>query len=142
NAPHIETLHEHGCHYILGVKKGDHASLFQQVQAAEAGERVTFYERHDRAAGVVHRFRFVNNVPLNASRADVRVNFIEYWEVGPDKVQHFSWVTDLRVSQRNVYQLMRGGRARWKIENETFNSPFAPSISYFLNFKLPIERRP
>jgi len=92
------------------------------VQAAEAGGHVTFYERHDRAVGVVHRFRFVNNVPLNASRADVRVNFIEYWEVGPGKVQHFSWVTDLRVSQRNVYQLMRGGRARWKIENETFNT--------------------
>jgi hypothetical protein len=122
NAPHIETLHEHGCHYILGVKEGDHASLFQQVQAAEAGGRVTFYERHDRAAGVVHRFRFVNDMPLNGSRADVRVNFIEYWEIGPDKVQHFSWVTDLRVSQRNVYHLMRGGRARWKIENETFNT--------------------
>jgi hypothetical protein len=38
------------------------------------------------------------------------------------KGQHFSWVTDLRVSQRNVYQLMRGGRTRWKIENETFNT--------------------
>ena len=54
--------------------------------------------------------------------ADVRVNFIEYWEIGADKVQHFSWVTDLRVSKRNVYHLMRGGRARWKIENETFNT--------------------
>jgi hypothetical protein len=28
----------------------------------------------------------------------------------------------LRVSTRNVYKLMRGGRARWKIENETFNT--------------------
>lgn len=122
NAPHIETLHDHGCHYILGVKEGDHAYLFQQVQAAEEAGCVTYYERHDRAAGVIHRFRFVNDVPLNASRADVRVNFIEYWEIGPDQVQHFSWVTDLRVSKRNVYQLMRGGRARWKIENETFNT--------------------
>jgi hypothetical protein len=26
------------------------------------------------------------------------------------------------VSPRNVYHLMRGGRARWKIENETFNT--------------------
>jgi Transposase DDE domain len=122
NAPHIETLHAHGLHYILGVKAGDHAYLFQQVQAAEHAGRVTLYERHDRAAGVVHRFRFVNDVPLNASHTDVRVNFIEYWEIGKAKVQHFSWVTDLRVSQRNVYQLMRGGRARWKIENETFNT--------------------
>ena len=122
NAPHIETLHDYGCHYILGVKEGDHAYLFKHVQTAEEAGHVTYYERHDRAAGVIHRFRFVNDVPLNASRADVRVNFIAYWEIGPDQVQHFSWVTDLRVSKRNVYKLMRGGRARWKIENETFNT--------------------
>ncbi len=122
NAPHIETLHDHDCHYILGVKEGDHAYLFKQVQAAEEAGRVTSYDRHDRAAGVVHRFRFVNDLPLNESRADIRVNVIDYWEVGLDKVQHFSWVTDLRVSKRNVYTLMRAGRARWKIENETFNT--------------------
>jgi hypothetical protein len=122
HAPHIETLHAHGLRYILGVKEGDHTVLFQQVQAAEHAGRVTYYERHDRAAGLGHRFRFVNDVPLNASNADVRVNFIEYWESSADKVQHFSWVTDFRVSTRNVYHLMRGGRARWKIENETFNT--------------------
>src|SRR3989442_1319173 len=122
NAPHIETLHDYGCHDILGVKEGDHPYVFKQVQVAEQAGRVTDDERHDRAAEVVHRFRFVNDVPLNASRADVRVNFIEYWEIGQDTVQHFSWVTDLRVNKRNVYQLMRGGRARWKIENETFNT--------------------
>ena len=52
NAPHIETLHDHGCHYILGVKEGDHAYLFNQVQRAEHDGRVTYYERHDRAAGL------------------------------------------------------------------------------------------
>jgi len=41
NAPHIETLHDHGCHYILGVKEGDHAYLFTQVQAAEEAGRLT-----------------------------------------------------------------------------------------------------
>ena len=41
NAPHIETLHDHGCHYILGVKEGDHAYLFNQVQRAEHDGRVT-----------------------------------------------------------------------------------------------------
>ena len=122
NAPHIETLHDYECHYILGVKEGDHGYLFEQVQAAEQEGRVSHYERHDRGAGIVHQFRFINDMPLNESRSDVRVNFIEYWEVSRDKVQHFSWVTDFRVTKSNVYQLMRGGRARWKIENETFNT--------------------
>jgi hypothetical protein len=122
NAPHIETLHAYGLHSILGVKEGDHASLFQHVQAAEHAGQVTSSQRHDRAASVVHRFRFVNDLPLNASHPDVQVNFIEYWEIGADKVQHFSWVTDLRVSKRHVYHLMRDGRARWNMENETCNT--------------------
>src|SRR5437773_5497824 len=71
NAPHIETLHDHQLHYILGVKEGDHTYLFQQVQAADHAGHVTYYERHDRAAHVVHRFRFVNDVPLNESNTDV-----------------------------------------------------------------------
>src|SRR5262249_557196 len=73
NAPHIATLHDHDLHYILGVKEGDHAFLFQQIQAAEHAGLVTSYARHDRAAGLVHRFRFVNDVSLHASNPDVRV---------------------------------------------------------------------
>jgi hypothetical protein len=122
NAPHIETLHAHGLPSILGVKDGDQASLCEQVPAADQAGRVTSYERHDRAARVVHRFRFVHDMPLKTSHRDVRVNFIEYWEVGEHKVQHLSWGTDLRVSPRHVSQLMRGGRARWKMENETFHT--------------------
>jgi hypothetical protein len=122
NAPHIETLRKYALHYILGVKEGEHASVFQQVQAAEHAGRVTYDERHDRAVGLVHRFRFVHDLPRNASHPDLRINFIEYGEVGATKVQHWSWVTDIHVRKRNVYQLMRGGRARWKSENATFNT--------------------
>jgi hypothetical protein len=124
NAPHIDVLQAHNLHYILGVKEGDHASLFEHVAAAERAGRVTYYDRHDETTGLRHRFRFVSDVPLNAAHADLRVNFLECWEWEPDsdKVQHFSWVTDLRVNKGTVYQLMRGGRARWRIENETFNT--------------------
>jgi Transposase DDE domain len=122
NAPHIEMLHEHNVHYLLGVKEGDHAFLFQQVTQAEQAGRVTYYERQDAATGAHHRFRFVSNMPLNASHAALRVNFIECWETINGKVQHFSWVTDLRVNKGTVYRLMQGARARWRIENETFNT--------------------
>jgi len=102
HAPHLETLHAHGLPSILGVKEGDQASLFQQVQAAEDAGRGTSYERHDRAAGVSHRFRFVHDMPLKASHPNVRGHCIEYGELGPHKVQHCSGVTDLRVRKRNV----------------------------------------
>jgi len=122
NAPHIQVLQDHHLHYILGVKEGDHAYLFEQVAAAEQAGRVTYYDRQDAETGLRHRFRFVSDVPLNESHADLRVNFLECWEWDGDKVQHFSWITDLRVNKGTVDQIMRGGRARWRIENETFNT--------------------
>ena len=122
NAPHIHVLQEHHLHDILGVKEGDHASLFEHVEAAKHAGRVTYYDRDDAATGLRQRCRFVSDVPLNESHTDLRVNFLECWEWEQDTVQHFSWVTDLRVNKGTAYQLMRGGRARWRIENETFNT--------------------
>jgi len=120
NAPHIRELQKYNLHFILGVKEGDHAFLFEQVEQAHQAGQTTEYEVTRK--GVTHRFRFINQVPLNASNQDVLVNFIEYWEIKGDKVQHFCWITDLTVTKFNVFDLMRGGRARWKIENETFNT--------------------
>jgi hypothetical protein len=122
NAPHIETLHQHDMHYILGVKESDHAFLFKQVAEAEQAGRVTYDDREDHQQGMHHRFRFVCGMPLNASNASLRVNFIECWETVGNKVQHCSWVTDLCVNKGTVYRIMQGARARWRIENETFNT--------------------
>jgi len=120
NAPHIKELGKHNLRYILGVKEGDHDFLFDYVETAHQAGQTTEYERT--VNGVTHRFRFINQVPLNASNQDVLVNFVEYWEVDGNKIQHFCWITDLTVTQSNVFQIMRGGRTRWKIENETFNT--------------------
>ena len=122
NAPHIEMLQAHDVHYMLGVKEGDHAFLFEQVAQAEQAGRVTYYERDDAEKGVHHRFRFVSDMPLNESNADLRVNFLECWETSKGKVQHFSWVTELHLNKGTVHRLMQGARARWRIENETFNT--------------------
>ena len=120
NAPHIRELEKYGFHYILGVKEGDHEYLFEQVALARQEGRTTEYER--RSGGGVHRFSFVNQMPLNKSNPDILVNFVEYWEIGKDKTQHFCWVTDFTITKLNVFTIMRGGRARWKVENETFNT--------------------
>jgi len=120
NAPHLKEINRHNFRFIVGVKPGDHAYLFDHVaQAHSAGETTEFEYLVD---GVKHRFRFLNDAPLNASHPEVRVNFLEYWEIKGDKIQHFTWVTDFTITLDNAFDLMRGGRARWKIENETFNT--------------------
>lgn len=124
NAPHIKNLKENNLHYILGVKQGDHDFLFQYVNTAAAqGAGVAEYACPDKEDSTIpHEFRFINGVPLNQSNQDLPVNFVEYWESSPKGRRHFSWITDFTIARENVYQITRGGRARWKIENETFNT--------------------
>jgi hypothetical protein len=120
NAPHIRDLKKHNIRFILGAKPGDHKFLFEQVTQAKQEKRSVEFEIREK--GVTHRFHFVNQVPLNESNTDLLVNFLEYWEITDEGERHFSWVTDIIVRRGNAYALMRGGRARWKIENETFNT--------------------
>jgi len=125
NAPHIDDLEQYACHYILGVKKGDHKFLFQYVdRAAETGEAIELVVADKDKEEILHYFRIIYDAPLNKSNQERRVTFVEYWEENTKtgKIQRFSWVTDLDVTEDNVYLFMRGARARWKIENETFNT--------------------
>lgn len=120
NAPHILELKKNKLKYIIGVKKGDHTFLFNSIDSAEKDGLITEIEfKND---NITYKFRFINQVPLNASNQDLLVNFIECWEIKPKETLHFSWVTDIYVTEKNVFQIMQGGRARWKIENETFNT--------------------
>jgi hypothetical protein len=132
NAPHLDDLRAARAHYIIGVKPGDHAFLFEHLRANDEAGRTPTLTLHDAATGVLHHFRWHNGVPLNESHPDCLVNVLEYWEIHPTKivkkvervgkVQYFSWITDFVLVRDNVYPIMRGGRARWKIENETFNT--------------------
>ena len=123
NAPHIREAEKYNLHYILGVKKGDHPFLFNRVEEAQKNDETIQFDLPDKDnPEKMHRFLFLNHVPLNGSNRDLRVNFLEYWEITPQKTQHFSWITDFTITKANAYELMRGGRTRWKVENETFNT--------------------
>jgi hypothetical protein len=119
NAPHIRLLKQLDLRFILGAKPDDHTFLFEWVKTTPGTAEYTVVDK----ARTRHRFRYLNNVPLNDANFELKVNFLEYWETKPNgKVTHFSWVTDFPVDPNNLMTLMRGARARWKIENETFNT--------------------
>ena len=117
NAPHIRELERHNMRYILVANETDHKNLFEEFRALSAKN----YEM--RRGKVCHQFRFINGLSLNDANPDCLVNVLEYTETSEKgKKIHFAWVTDIHLSEKNVYQIMRGGRARWRIENETFNT--------------------
>jgi hypothetical protein len=125
NGPHIRDLQEHNLRFILGVKPGDHDLLFRNVkEAVNDGTATTLSMEDPDKPWILHTFTYLNNTPLNQANADLMVNFFIYEEhnLKTKKTTLFSWVTDITITNENVYTLMRGARARWKVENETFNT--------------------
>lgn len=58
-----------------------------------------------------------------------------YEEISPKgKIKRFSWVTDIPLSEQTLKMVMRGGRARWRIENETFNTLKNQGVHFEHNF--------
>lgn len=118
NYPHLSLLDTLKMNYIIGVKSGDHVYLFDWIKDLKP----TIYHQTD-DNGTQHQFNCYTNVPLNDANHHYRVNVLEYWETKKNgKQQYFSWVTKLPLTEKNVYQMMRAGRSRWRIENETFNT--------------------
>jgi len=123
NAPHIETLQELDMRFILGVKPGSHYALFEDAEQALAqGDGHTLEQVDPDDERITHRFRWVEDLALNDSHKDLRLHFLDYEQISPKKTQHFTWITDLPLNADTLYTIMRGGRCRWKIENETFNT--------------------
>jgi hypothetical protein len=122
NAPHIRDLVELRMHFLLGVKPGDHGFLFERVAEAFQQDRVT--TKSWKEGKVTCEIAFTHKLPLNESNQDLLVNFLHYAEYDEDghRRKYFTWITDQRITRGTARHLVRGGRARWKIENETFNT--------------------
>lgn len=135
--PMIDLILELGYDYILAVKPGSHKGLFNFVDGSERRGFVRSYEWENKAGEKIskstsHRVRVKENVPLTDNHNERGINFVEYWETTmwtdqkgqPQKEEkHFSWVTNIGVRNlKQIKDIISGGRARWKIENETFNT--------------------
>ena len=122
NAPHIRQITSYGWLFVLNVKPDSHESLERQF----AGRRATGQVKERRLTdptGSQHYFAWTNDLSLCDSAIDVQVNYLLYEQTDKlGKVTRWSWITNIPLNARSVEPVMRAGRARWKIENETFNT--------------------
>ncbi|TAN55751.1 MAG: hypothetical protein EPN20_19870 [Magnetospirillum sp.] len=110
-----------GGSFIFGCKPSSHKTLTEYLTGAEI-------DSFSETVGVgtdkrIHRYRRMEGVPLRDGKDALHVNWLEIEISKPDgKVTYRnSFVTDLPVTRKTVAEIAACGRARWKIENETFN---------------------
>ena len=120
--PVCEAIKAQEAHFLLTAKPSSHKALYDFLDGAE----VPRLERKVKqgARFVTHRYRWLEAVPLRDGRDAMIVNWLEIEIVSPDGEVTYrnSFVTDLPVTEANVAELAACGRARWKIENESFNT--------------------
>jgi hypothetical protein len=127
NAPHIADLKDNKMHFMLGAKPGDHQYLFEQVEQAMDRDACRVETKRVASARetVQTQTQYISDLSLNKSNLDVRVNFLQHHEFDSESfatLKCFSWVTDLDLSEKSLDLYQRGGRSRWRVENETFNT--------------------
>jgi hypothetical protein len=123
NAPVIRDLRKAWMSWIIRVKPDGNPFLFQQVEQLAAQGLNEEFEGVD-SDGVYRRYQLARGVPLNESNPDVLVDFLDVWEPSFSGGRRFTYILDPRLGLCREWaeHLMRGGRSRWKIENETFNT--------------------
>jgi hypothetical protein len=119
--PIAAAIHAAGGNFILTCKSSSHKTIAEYLQGAELQEhRQTICKRGKRTTTV---YRWLNAVPLRATDDAITVNWfsIETFNAKGKRTYYNSFVTDLPITPDTVAELAACGRARWKIENETFN---------------------
>ena len=107
--------------FILTCKPSSHQTITEYLQGATLDEyRQTVCKRGKRTTTI---YRWLRGVPLRATADAIMVNWfsIEIRNAKDKRTYYNSFVTDLEVTADTVAELAACGRARWKIENETFN---------------------
>lgn len=120
--PICEAVQDVGGNFIFTAKPSSHKTLYEWIAGAAPS---VFEEKVKKGrAFVTRRYRWIEAVPLRDGKDALHVNWFEIEIINKAGRTTYknSFVTDLPVNEQNVSEVAACGRARWKIENETFNT--------------------
>jgi hypothetical protein len=124
--PICELALEQGYNFIFVAKPSSHKSLYEWLDFSEKnGEmRIGEIKKYEKGQKRIYRYRYVNNVPMRESEPSLMVNWYEVEIFAPIKnkvVYKNSLISNHELSESNIFPMMKSGRTRWKVENESNN---------------------
>jgi len=119
--PLCQAVLDTGGHFIFVCKPSSHPLIQEYLTGTDLPVLEQTVKRGKQR--FIHRYRWLRDVPLRDGRDALPVNWLEIEIINArgETTYRNSFVTDLTVGPDNVAELAACGRARWKIENETFN---------------------
>ena len=121
----IDICKNSGWNYLLRCKEGRQKNLVLDyryvLESGEYGEKKNILGEEKGTA------KYVNHVEEITGK-DFTANIFEYEYEQIDKktnkktIVKFQWITDIELTNRNIEEMVKCGRKRWKIENKGFNT--------------------
>jgi hypothetical protein len=119
--PIVEAIHAADGNLILTCKASSHQTIAEYLRGAEL-------QQHRATSGppgrrLTYVYRWLADVPLRGTADAIHVTWfsVEIFNAKGKRTYHNSFVTDLPITAETVAEIAACARARWKIENETFN---------------------
>jgi len=119
--PIAEAVLASGGDFLFTAKPDSHKTFYDFMSGAELDELQI--RRKDRAKTLTITYRWFNDAPLRDGKDALKANWIGMTISNAKGAVTYSntFVTSLTVTRENVDEIATCARARWKIENESFN---------------------
>jgi len=117
---------EQGYNFIFVCLETSHKTLYEWLDFLERNGDVKTVEKKkwDGRKNLIYRYRYADRVPLTDDESSLEVNWCEVTVIN-EKTQEVlyknNWITNHKITETNVEEIVKAGRSRWKVENESNN---------------------
>ena len=119
--PLCESILTDGLNFILVCKPSSHKTLYEHVDMLDTTQDVCTLEvvRRKGKRTFIDTYRWTEQVPLRDGKDALRVNWCELTTTNEKGkvVYKNAFATNHAITAENVADIVRDGRARWKIES-------------------------
>ena len=112
--------------FIFVCRETSHKTLYEWLEFLEKSGEVKTLEKKEwnGRKEQIYRYRYTNKIPLKDGEDSLQVNWCELTvinQITEEITYQNSWITNHYINDKNLTQIVKAGRSRWKIENEGNN---------------------
>lgn len=120
--PICQAVLDAGGHFLFVCKPDSHPAIEEFRTGIVLDERIDRVRRGKQ--WTTYRYQWLCDVPLRGDAKAITVNWlmIEILSADGEVTYRNSFITDMPLDRGTIAEFAAAGRARWKIENEAFNT--------------------
>ena len=115
--PVFDRCSGYGWEYIITFKEGSMSTVYEEYDSLRSQDKqnIKVVERNN----IYQKYDWVNEIEYKGSKS---INVLGCFERKDGEEKQYVWQTSFVNNQNNFEEIAKGGRLRWKIENEGFNT--------------------